>query len=87
MAILATGSSIGEGFDYPSLDTLFLAMPISWEGTLQYAGRLHRLHAGKQQLEVHDYIDSNVPMLVRMFDRRLKGYRDMSHEIEHRSGS
>lgn len=88
-AILATGSYIGEGFDYPRLDTLFLAMPISWKGTLQqYAGRLHRLHTGKQQVEVHDYTDSNIPMLARMFERRLKGYRDMGYEIEHefRSG-
>lgn len=82
--ILATSSYIGEGFDYPRLDTLFLAMPISWKGTLQqYAGRLHRLHAGKQQVEVYDYTDSKVPMLARMFERRLKGYRDMGYEIEH----
>jgi superfamily II DNA or RNA helicase len=86
--ILATGSYIGEGFDYPRLDTLFLAMPISWKGTLQqYAGRLHRLHTGKQQVEVHDYTDSGVPMLARMFERRLKGYRDMGYEVQHGSRS
>lgn len=73
--ILATGSYIGEGFDDARLDTLFLAMPISWKGTLQqYVGRLHRLHNGKQFVQVYDYVDNLVPMLARMYQRRLKGY-------------
>jgi superfamily II DNA or RNA helicase len=80
--ILATGSYIGEGFDDARLDTLFLAMPISWKGTLQqYVGRLHRLHDAKRTVEVYDYIDPNVRMLVRMYDRRLKGYADMGYRI------
>jgi superfamily II DNA or RNA helicase len=97
--ILSTGSYIGEGFDDARLDTLFLAMPISWKGTLQqYVGRLHRLHDAKRVVRVYDYADSNVPMLARMYARRLKGYgligytiRDASNEtsflqqLEHQS--
>ncbi|MGD0302430.1 MAG: DEAD/DEAH box helicase family protein [Bryobacteraceae bacterium] len=80
--ILATGSYIGEGFDDARLDTLFLAMPISWKGTLQqYVGRLHRLHDNKRVVEVYDYVDTNVRMLARMFDRRLKGYGDMGYKV------
>jgi superfamily II DNA or RNA helicase len=80
--IIATGSYIGEGFDDARLDTLFLAMPISWKGTLQqYVGRLHRLHHGKRVVEVYDYVDANVPMLARMFGRRLKGYNDMGYRV------
>ena len=81
--ILATGSYIGEGFDDARLDTLFLAMPISWKGTLQqYVGRLHRLHDGKSVVRVYDYVDSNVPMLARMYERRLKGYDAIGYTIE-----
>ncbi len=80
--ILATGSYIGEGFDDARLDTLFLAMPISWKGTLQqYVGRLHRLHDSKRVVEVYDYVDTNVRMLARMYDRRLKGYDDMGYKV------
>ena len=81
--ILATGSYIGEGFDDARLDTLFLAMPISWKGTLQqYAGRLHRLHDNKRVVQVYDYIDNGVPMLARMYERRLRGYSDIGYAIE-----
>ncbi|MCL4841273.1 MAG: DEAD/DEAH box helicase [Bryobacteraceae bacterium] len=81
-AILATGSYIGEGFDDARLDTLLLAMPVSWKGTLQqYVGRLHRLHDGKRVVQVYDYVDANVRMLARMYKRRLKGYSDMGYEI------
>jgi superfamily II DNA or RNA helicase len=80
--ILATGSYIGEGFDDARLDTLFLAMPISWKGTLQqYVGRLHRLYDSKRVVEVYDYVDANVTMLARMYDRRLKGYCDMGYKV------
>ena len=76
--LLATGRYIGEGFDDARLDTLFLALPVSWKGTLvQYAGRLHRLHPGKREVRIIDYVDSNVPMLARMFERRCVGYRAM----------
>jgi superfamily II DNA or RNA helicase len=84
--ILATGSYIGEGFDDPRLDTLFLVMPISWRGTLQqYVGRLHRLHEGKRIVQVYDYVDVNVPMLGRMFEKRLKGYNTIGYRIEPRA--
>ncbi len=81
--ILATGSYIGEGFDDARLDTLFLAMPISWKGTLQqYVGRLHRLHDNKRVVQVYDYVDDLVPMLARMYERRLKGYSAIGYVIE-----
>jgi superfamily II DNA or RNA helicase len=81
--ILATGSYIGEGFDDARLDTMFLAMPISWKGTLQqYVGRLHRLHADKRFVQVYDYVDSYVLMLARMYERRLKGYAAIGYLIE-----
>ena len=80
--VIATGSYIGEGFDDPRLDTLFLAMPISWRGTLQqYVGRLHRLHDNKKVVEVYDYVDSSIPMLARMFEKRLRGYRAFGYSI------
>lgn len=81
--ILATGSYIGEGFDDARLDTLFLAMPISWKGTLQqYVGRLHRLHDNKRVVQVYDYVDDWVPMLERMYERRLKGYGSIGYTID-----
>jgi superfamily II DNA or RNA helicase len=81
--ILATGSYIGEGFDDARLDTLFLAMPISWKGTLQqYVGRLHRLHDNKRFVQVYDYVDSYVLMLARMYERRLKGYSTIGYVVE-----
>jgi len=80
--VVATGSYIGEGFDDPRLDTLFLAMPISWHGTLQqYVGRLHRLLDSKKVVEVYDYVDSSIPMLARMFEKRLRGYRALGYTI------
>ncbi|HOP80636.1 MAG TPA: restriction endonuclease subunit R, partial [Armatimonadota bacterium] len=78
--IVATGRYLGEGFDDARLDTLFLTMPISWKGTLaQYAGRLHRLHAGKNEVRIYDYADPNVPMLARMYEKRLRGYRAIGY--------
>lgn len=78
--VIATGRYIGEGFDDARLDTLFLAMPISWKGTLvQYAGRVHRLHPGKTEVRIYDYVDRAVPMLVRMFEKRLRGYRTIGY--------
>ena len=80
--LLATGRLIGEGFDYPPLDTLVLAMPISWKGTLQqYAGRLHREHAEKQDVRIYDYVESDQPQLARMWNKRQRGYRAMGYEV------
>jgi superfamily II DNA or RNA helicase len=80
--LLATGRLIGEGFDHPPLDTLALAMPISWTGTLQqYAGRLHRDHATKSEVRVFDYVDTTHPMLMRMWEKRQRGYKTMGYSI------
>jgi superfamily II DNA or RNA helicase len=82
--ILATGRYLGEGFDDARLDTLFLAMPISWKGTLaQYAGRLHRLHDRKLEVIIYDYAYLQVPLLARMHARRLKGYEAIGYRVEH----
>ncbi|MCF7975727.1 MAG: DEAD/DEAH box helicase family protein [Phycisphaerae bacterium] len=80
--ILATGRYIGEGFDDPRLDTLFVTLPVSWRGTIaQYVGRLHRLNQGKREVRVYDYADLNVPMLSRMFDRRCRSYEAVGYSI------
>ena len=80
--ILATGRYIGEGFDDPRLDTLFLTMPIAWKGTLaQYVGRLHRAHDGKRDVLVVDYVDQTVPVLARMAGKRRAGYRALGYVI------
>jgi len=86
--ILATGRYIGEGFDDPRLDTLFMAMPIAWKGTLvQYAGRLHRLHPGKQEVQVYDYVDDSLAVFRKMFEKRMRGYRAMGYKVETSAGS
>ena len=78
--VLATGRYIGEGFDDARLDTLFLTMPVSWRGTVvQYTGRLHRLHPGKTEVRIYDYVDRRVPVLARMYERRLTGYRTLGY--------
>ena len=78
--LVATGRFLGEGFDDARLDTLFLALPISWRGTLaQYAGRLHRLHATKREVLVYDYVDANEPMLAKMAAKREAGYRSLGY--------
>ncbi len=81
--VLATGRYIGEGFDDARLDTLLLAMPIAWKGTVvQYAGRLHRPHPGKHDALVYDYVDAEVPVLRRMFAKRLKTYTTLGYALE-----
>ena len=75
LVIVATGKYVGEGFDYPRLDTLFLTMPIAWKGNVeQYAGRLHREYAGKTEVCIYDYVDIHVPLCDSMYRKRLKGY-------------
>lgn len=82
LILVATGRYVGEGFDLPRLDTLFLAMPVSWKGTLaQYAGRLHRSYEGKQEVLIYDYVDIRVPMLERMYHKRLSGYAAIGYTI------
>ncbi len=81
--LLATGRYVGEGFDDARLDTLFLTLPVSWQGTItQYVGRLHRLFHNKREVRVYDYADLNVPMLARMFDRRCRRYEGIGYTIQ-----
>jgi len=83
VVVVATGKYIGEGFDSPRLDTLLLAVPISWKGTLaQYAGRLHRNYEGKHEVRIYDYVDIHVPMLERMYHKRLKGYAELGYQVK-----
>lgn len=80
--VVATGKYVGEGFDLPRLDTLFLAMPIAWKGSLaQYAGRIHRESDGKERVTIYDYVDCSLPMLQRMFNKREKSYKAMGYQI------
>ena len=81
LVIVATGKYVGEGFDYPRLDTLFLALPISWKGLLtQYAGRLHREYEGKKDVRIYDYIDIHEPICDSMYRKRLKGYAAIGYK-------
>ena len=85
--LVATGRYIGEGFDDARLDTLFLAMPVSWRGTLaQYVGRLHRLHPAKREVLVYDYVDEGVPTLRRMTQKRIRGYCSLGYAVERPAG-
>ena len=80
--LVATGKLVGEGFDHPALDTMVLAMPISWRGTLQqYAGRLHREHTTKSDVRIIDFVDAGHPALLRMWDKRQRGYRAMGYRV------
>jgi superfamily II DNA or RNA helicase len=88
LVIVATSKSVGEGFDLPSLDTLFLTMPIRWEGRLeQYIGRLHRNFEGKKEVCVYDYIDVQVPVLERMYRVRLRGYAHLGYTVKSELGA
>ena len=81
LVIVATGKYVGEGFDYPRLDTLFLALPISWKGLVaQYAGRLHRENEGKKDVHIYDYIDIHEPVCDSMYRKRLKGYASIGYK-------
>ena len=83
--LVAIGRYVGEGFDDARLDTLFLTMPVSWKGTLaQYVGRLHRLHPGKREVLVYDYVDDAVPVLRRMGAKRIRGYEGLGYRVERR---
>lgn len=83
LIIIATGRYVGEGFDYPRLDTLFLALPIAWKGKVaQYAGRLHRNYPGKSEVQIYDYVDVHIPVLEKMHQKRLKGYSSIGYKIK-----
>ena len=80
--ILATGKYLGEGFDLPSLDTLFLVFPFSWRGMLiQYTGRLNRTFQGKSEIRVYNFVDWKEPVLLKMYGRRLKGYKSIGFTV------
>lgn len=83
LIIIASGKYIGEGFDYPRLDTLLLAMPIAWKGKVaQYAGRLHRNFKGKNEVQIFDYVDIRVSVLERMYQKRLKAYSSIGYQTK-----
>lgn len=80
--LLSTGKLVEEGFDHPPLDTLVLAMPVSWRGTLQqYAGRLHRDHTGKTDVRIIDFVDTGHPALLQMWSKRQRDYRAMGYRV------
>ncbi|MDP2335784.1 MAG: DEAD/DEAH box helicase family protein [Bacteroidota bacterium] len=88
LTLVATGRYIGEGFDEPRLDTLFLAMPISWKGTLQqYAGRLHRIFESKNEVLIYDYVDIHVRMFEKMYNKRLSGYASIGYKAKGESSA
>lgn len=82
LVVVATGKYVGEGFDLPRLDTLLLALPISWKGLIaQYTGRLHRNYPGKTETRIYDYIDLRVPICDSMYRKRLHGYNAVGYSI------
>ncbi|HUF99215.1 MAG TPA: DEAD/DEAH box helicase family protein [Ilumatobacter sp.] len=86
IALIATGSYVGEGFDWPELDTLFLAFPIAFKGrVVQYVGRLLRTRVGKNDVELHDYVDERVPVLARMHNKRLRPYASLGFDAKQRA--
>ena len=83
LVVVATGKYVGEGFDCPRLDTLFLALPVSWKGLItQYAGRLHREYPNKREVRIYDYIDIRVPICDVMYKRRLRGYASIGYQLK-----
>ncbi len=82
MILVATGKLIGEGFDYPRLDTLIMAMPVSWKSVVeQYAGRLNRDYEGKESVIIYDYVDGHISMFEKMYYKRLKAYKQIGYDV------
>ncbi len=82
LVVVAIGKYIGEGFNFPRLDTLMLATPIAWEGNVeQYAGRLHRNYEGKKEVIIYDYVDSNIRVLDTMYHKRLRAYKKIGYSL------
>ena len=83
VVIIATGKYIGEGFDFPRLDTLFLALPIAWKGTLsQYSGRIHREYLGKNEVLIYDFVDIHINVFSKMYQKRQKGYNELGYQVK-----
>ena len=82
LVLVATGQLVGEGFDFPRLDTLFLATPVSWKSVVeQYAGRLHRDYPGKKDVFIYDYVDSHIPVFDNMYAKRLRTYKRIGYTL------
>ena len=82
LILIATGSLVGEGFNFPRLDTLFMATPVSFRGVVeQYAGRLNRDYADKENVIIYDYVDNHIPMFDNMYAKRLKAYKQIGYEL------
>ncbi|MDR1700051.1 MAG: phospholipase D-like domain-containing protein [Lachnoclostridium sp.] len=82
VVLVAIGKYIGEGFNYPRLDTMMLAAPISWQGNVeQYAGRLHRDYEDKKEVIIYDYVDAHIRVLETMYHKRLRTYKKIGYEI------
>ncbi len=82
MVLFATGQLIGEGFDFPRLDTFIMATPVAWKGIIeQYAGRLNRDYVGKTNVQIYDYVDSHIPVFDRMYAKRLKAYKRIGYQL------
>ncbi len=83
LVVIATGKYVGEGFDYPRLDTLFLTLPVAWKGIVaQYAGRLHRSYPGKSEVQIYDYVDIHIPVLEKMYQKRLRAYASLGYQVK-----
>lgn len=82
MILVATGKLIGEGFDFPRLDTLIMATPVAWKSVVeQYAGRLNRDYEGKESVIIYDYVDSHISMFDKMYYKRLKAYKQIGYDV------
>ena len=82
MVLVAIGQYIGEGFNYPRLDTMMLTTPIAWQGNVeQYSGRLHRDYEGKRKVIIYDYVDAHIRVLDKMYYKRLRAYKKIGYEI------
>lgn len=82
LILIATGQKVGEGFNFPRLDTLMLAAPIKFEGRLtQYVGRLNRIYKGKKDVVVYDYVDTHISFFDRQYKNRLTAYKKLGYRV------
>jgi len=82
IVLVAIDKYIGEGFNFPRLDTMMLTMPAAAEGNIeQFAGRLHRDYETKKEVIIYDYVDSHIRVLEKMYHKRLRTYKKIGYEI------